>query len=252
MLPDELVPQALELASAGHHAEAVGVFRRIVQIQAQDKATGRLARALVMARLAASLAALERWDEADAVVERAQALLEELLPAHDAETALGLEMVADYWASRERWPLAARLYQRAVNTYEGTPAENSAQELSAVNRLAGALRQIGEVKRAEFLYRQLVKGYDGAGSVVAVDAASASHNLANLLLTTNRAGEARQYYEQALALLAKAPPEEQQAPRMALMMRANYQRCLIAMGMSAEEAQQKAEKATGLPAAPQP
>jgi|GEM_PF-5391865 len=240
VMPDELSSQATSLAAAGHHAEAVALFRRMVQIQALDKTAERLPRALVLARLAASLAALERSDEADAAVERAQALLEELLPTHDAETALGIEMVADYWASRERWPLAARLYQKAVQTYESTPAENSQEQLSAVNRLAGALRQIGDASRAEGLYRQLVKAYSGAGAVVALDAASASHNLANLLLVTNRAGEARNYYEQALTWLSKAEPDDEEAKQMAILMRANYERCLIATGIPEAEARQRA------------
>lgn len=241
--PGELNSQALALAAQGHHAEAVALFRRIVQIQAQDKSLGRLPKALVYARMAAALAALERWDEADASVERAQALLEELLPTHDAETALGVSMVADYWAARERWPLAARLYQKAVQAYEDTPAENSIEQLSTVNRLAGALRQIGEITRAEQLYRQLVKAYTGAGSVVATDAASASHNLANVLLVTNRAGEALRYYEDAFAWLAKAPASDSQAKQMATLMRANYERCLGATGLPPDEAKARADRA---------
>lgn len=240
---DELGTQAQTLAAAGHHAEAVALFRRLVQVQAQDKSLGRLPRALVYARMAASLAALDRLDEADASVERAQALLEELLPTHDAETALGVEMVGDYWASRERWPLAARLYQKAVQTYENTPAENSMQQLSTVNRLAGALRQIGELKQSEALYRQLEKAYAGAGSAVATDAASAAHNLANVLLITNRAGEALRHYEQAFTWLAKAPPSDEQAKRMVPLMQSNYERCLAATGLPPEEARERAQKA---------
>ena len=246
VMPDELNAQASSLAAAGHHAEAVALLRRMAQIQALDKSAERLPRALVLARLASSLAALERWDEADAAVERAQALLEELLPTHDAETALGIEMVADYWASRERWPLAARLYQKSVQAYESTPAENSQEQLSAVNRLAGALRQIGDSSRAEGLYRQLVKAYSGAGAVVALDAASSSHNLANLLLVTNRAGEARNYYEQALTWLTKAEPDDEEAKQMAILMRANYERCLIATGIPEAEARQRALATTKL------
>lgn len=242
VLPDQLESQAKALAAAGHHAEAVAMYRRISQIQAQDRMMGRLPRALNFARMAASMAALERWDEADAVVERAQALLEELLPTHDMDTALGLEMVADYWASRERWPLAARLYQKAVQTYEGTKAENSSEEMSAINRLAGALRQIGDVKTSEKLYRQLLKGYEGAGNIVALDAASAAHNLANVLVTTNRAGEAREYYEQALTWIAKAPPGNPEAERMLVIMTSNYEHCLQAMGVPENEAEAKARK----------
>jgi hypothetical protein len=242
IMPNDLHSQALALAAEGHHAEAVPLFRRISQIQAQDRTIGRLPRALVLARLASSLAALERWDEADAVVERAQALLEELLPAQDAETGLGLEMVADYWASRERWPLAARLYQKAVQAYENTPAENSQEQIAALSRQAGALRQIGELNRAEQLYRQVVKAYSGAGAIVALDAASASHNLASILIVTERAAEARTYYEQALAWLAKAPPAEGQVQRMTALVSANYERCLEASGVPADEAQKKARK----------
>ena len=242
--PNELDAQALALAAAGHHAEAAAVFRRIVQLQAQDKTINRLPRALVYARMASSLAALERWDEADASVERAQALLEELLPTHDAETALGLEMVADYWASRERWPLAARLYQKAVQTYQETEAENSLQQMSALNRYAGALRQLGEVKMAEKYYRQLVNAFAGGGGIVATEAASASHNLANVLFVTNRAGEALKYYEEAFAWLAKAPAEDlAHAKRMAILMEDNYERCLTATGIPASEAAERAHKA---------
>ena len=244
--------QAANLAAAGHHAEAITLYRRMSQIQAQDKTAGRLPRALILAKMAASLAALERWDESDAVVERAQALIEELLPTQDAETALGVEMVADYWASRERWPLAARLYQRAVQTYEGTPAENSAEQMAAINRLAGALRQIGDTKRAELLYRQLVRSYEGAGAVVAVDAASAEHNLANLLLVTNRAGEARTHYERAFAWLGRANNEDRQASQIAVIMAANYERTLIAMGVPKEEAAEKASAAVKMTASPSP
>ena len=244
---NELHSQALAMATAGNHAEAVALFRRLVQLQSQDRSTGRLPRALVYSRMAASLAALERWDEADASVERAQALLEELLPTHDAETALGVEMVADYWASRERWPLAARLYQKAVQTYEDTTAENSVAQLSTVNRLAGALRQIGEMKRAEQLYRQLVKAYAGAGAAVATDAASASHNLANVLLVTNRTGEALTHYEAAFAWLTKAPPSDEQAKRMVALMLANYERCLTATGLPAAEVQERLRKVTSAP-----
>lgn len=241
--PSELHEQALALAAAGHHAEAASLFRRIVLLQAQDHSLGRLPRALVYARLASSLAALERWDEADASVERAQALLEELLPTHDAETALGVEMVADYWASRERWPLAARLYQKSVQTYEGTNAENSNVQLSVVNRLAGALRQIGEVTRAEQLYRNLVKSYQGMGAIAGIDAATASHNLGNVLLVTNRAGEALKFYEQAFTWLAKVDPSSEQAKRLGVLMEANYARCLVATGIPAEEANTRAQKA---------
>lgn len=244
VVPGDLYSQALALAAAEHHAEAVALFRRIVQLQAQDKQLGRLPRALVYARMASSLAMLERMDEADASVERAQALLEELLPTHDAETALGVGMVADYWASRERWPLAARLYQKAVQAYEDTSAENSLEQLSTVNRLAGALRQIGEMTRAEQLYRQLVKAYAGAGAVVATDAASAAHNLGNVLLVTNRAGEAIRYYEEAFAWLGKASPsDEPTVKRMAVMMQASYERCLGATGIPPQEAHERALKA---------
>lgn len=241
--PNELNNQATALANAGHHAEAAAIFRRIVQLQAQDKTINRLPRALVYARMASSLAALERWDEADASVERAQALLEELLPTHDAETALGLEMVADYWASRERWPLAARLYQKAVQTYQETEAENSLQQMSALNRYAGALRQLGEVKMAEKYYRQLVNAFAGGGGIVATEAASASHNLANVLFVTNRAGEALKYYEEAFSWLAKVPNEDLvHAKRMAILMQDNYERCLTATGIPATEATERARK----------
>ncbi len=240
---EELESQALALAAAGHHAEAAAFFRRLVQVQAQDRNMGRLPRALIHVRMAASLAALERWDEADASIERAQALVEELLPTRDPETALGIEMVADYWASRERWPLAARLYQKAVQTYEGTKSENSLGQLSAINRLAGALRQVGDLKGAEQLYRQLAKAFAGGGSAVATDAASAAHNLANLLLVTNRAGEARGYYEEAFAWLTKAPASDEHAKRMGTLMQANYERCLGAIGLPPEEIRERVRKA---------
>jgi tetratricopeptide (TPR) repeat protein len=244
LAPAELEPAALELAARGEHEEAAALWRRIVQIHAQDKSIERLPRAIALARLAASLSALERWEEADAAVERSQAILEELLPIRDPALATAFEMVGDYWASRERWPQAADAFRRGVEAYEKTGQENSIAQMMAVNRLAGALRQLGDLKTSEDLYRRLIRAFDGAGPGVAIESASASHNLANLLLQTDRPSEAREHYEKALGLLTRSTADEALASRMAVQMAPNYERALIASGIPPDEARIRALRAT--------
>jgi tetratricopeptide (TPR) repeat protein len=239
----ELSARALRLTEAGDHEQVVPVWRQIIALHEKKPNTTVQPRAMALARLASALAALGRWEEADAAVEKAQGILDRAFAIHDANIAMTYETLGGYWADRNLWPLAARAFQQAVRAYEKTPQENSVTQLAAINRLAGALRQIGETNRAEQLYRRLVKSYDGSGLVVAHEAASAHHNLANLLLTTDRPGEARGFYERAFALLAKTPAEDSSSTAMRERMAANYERCLLALGLDEETAGTKARRA---------
>jgi tetratricopeptide (TPR) repeat protein len=152
-------------------------------------------------------------------------------PPNGAPLAEGFTRVAQYWERRDDWAEAARIHQRAVKAYEKTPAENADPQLQEVNRWAAALRHTGRNTEAEKLYRMLLQAYEGLGSELRPEMASVAHNLGNLLSATDRLRDAREYYVQALTLLA----DRQSNPRVEPLLsgfKDSYQHCLRKLGVS--------------------
>jgi hypothetical protein len=166
-------------------------------------------------------------DKGDLSARSAQDILTVLAPTKNADLAEALSRVAQYWERRDDWAEAARLYQRAVKAYERTPAENADPQLQMVNRWAGALRQTGRNTEAENLYRMLVQAYEGLGSDLQPELATVAHSLAQVLAATGKLRDARDYYAQALRIMASRPAD----PRLERF-KESFAECLRKLGIS--------------------
>jgi tetratricopeptide (TPR) repeat protein len=144
-------------------------------------------------------------EKGDVPARSAQDILASLPPTKDAQLAEGFNRVAQYWERRNEWAESARIYQRAVKAYEKTPAENANPQLKVVSRWAAVLRRSGRNTEAERLYRMLIQAYEGLGPDLHPEMAAAAHNLAEILATTNRLRDAREYYARAVAIMAERP-----------------------------------------------
>jgi tetratricopeptide (TPR) repeat protein len=166
-------------------------------------------------------------ENGDVSARSAQDILLVLAPTKNAELGESLCRVGQYWERRDDWAEAARLYQRAVKAYEHTPAENANPQFQAVNRWAGALRQTGRNTEAERLYRTLVQAYEGLGSELQPELATVAHSLAQVLAATGRLRDAREYFAQALSIMADHPSD----PRLGRF-RDSFEECLRKLGIS--------------------
>jgi len=152
-------------------------------------------------------------------------------PPNGAPLAEGFTRVAQYWERRNDWAEAARVHQRAVKAYEKTPAENADPQLQEVNRWAAALRHTGRNTEAERLYRMLLQAYEGLSPALRPEMASVAHNLGNLLSSSDRLRDAREYYAQALTLLADRQSDPRVEPLLSSF-KDSYQQCLRKLGIS--------------------
>jgi tetratricopeptide (TPR) repeat protein len=166
-------------------------------------------------------------EKGDVSARSAQDILLVLAPTKNAELAESLSRVARYWERRDDWAEAARLYQRAVKAYERTPAENADPQFQTVSRWAGALHQAGRDTEAEKLYRMLIQGYEGLGSDLQPELATVAHSLAQVLAANGRLRDARQYFAQALTIMADHPSD----PRLGRF-RDSFAECLRKLGIS--------------------
>jgi hypothetical protein len=152
-------------------------------------------------------------------------------PPNGAPLAESFTRVAQYWERRDDWAEAARVHQRAVKAYEKTPAENADPQLQEVNRWAAALRRTGRNTEAERLYRMLLQAYEGLGPELRPEMASVAHHLGNLLSASDRPRDAREYYAQALSLLADRQSDSRVEPLLRTF-KDSYQQCLRKLGIS--------------------
>jgi tetratricopeptide (TPR) repeat protein len=173
-------------------------------------------------------------EEGDVPARSAQDILASLPSTKDAQLAESLNRVAQYWERRSDWAESARIYQRAVKAYEKTPAENANPQLKVVSRWAAVLRRSGRNTEAERLYRMLIQAYEGLGPDLHPEMAAAAHNLAEILATTNRLRDAREYYARAVAIMAERPSD----PRLDHF-KDGFSECLRKLGVS--EAQIEAD-----------
>jgi tetratricopeptide (TPR) repeat protein len=220
-LPDLPTAPAVDTSSPPDQPAEPRVF---LQRQPRSKPLAEAARLMDEAERTLST---NKPEAGDVSARSAQDILSALIPTKNAELAESLSRVAQYWEGRGDLAEAARLFQRAVKACEGTPAENTYPQLQLVSRWAGALRQSGRNTEAERLYRMLLEAYDGLGSGLMPEMAAVAHNLGNVLLASGRPRDARQFFGQALSIMA----DRQSDPRFDRF-KDDYADCLRKLGVS--------------------
>lgn len=166
------------------------------------------ARVEALCGLAASLAAQDRFQEAEAVLRRAQVLAEESEKVAPARRRGVWAKLGALYHQAGRLSDAEASYQYAIamladdETIADHPEGPDAQaELGALSiSLGSVLAGSSRYEEAESLFRAAMKAFETVAGADSDEVAVAAHQLASLLAMTERSAEAADLYERAISI----------------------------------------------------
>ncbi|HSF43137.1 MAG TPA: serine/threonine-protein kinase [Thermoanaerobaculia bacterium] len=192
------------LAQLSGKGDAVALFRRALSIREASLGPGHPEVADVLSNLGMTLAAHDRFDEAEEILKRSLALHERLWGERDPRVAKALHNLAGIAYYRGRTEEAERLLRRSLTIREAALPDDHPDLAGSREALALLLQERGEVAEAEKL---LVRLASTAEKVYGPEHPELARTLLNLGLACASLGknaEARRLFERSLAIDEKA------------------------------------------------
>jgi tetratricopeptide (TPR) repeat protein len=184
--------------------EAEEVHRKLltaVEEHAEDEGTTPRTVLSVRHNLGTTLAALERFDEAKAVLTDVLRRRREELGEDHPDVAVTLRELGSLTRRQGRPEEAREYYQQALELYQRVYGPDHPSVAEARNSLAAALRTLKDNDAAEEQYREALAIYQTRfADPPHPREAMILQNLASLLVDMRRAREAEPLYERALAI----------------------------------------------------
>ena len=199
-----LLPALLELAQGyinlGETKVEAEILQRAEPLAAASGVPGQLAE--VRCHLADNLRNQGKYDEAEAVFNGADSLLQASPEPRAQSFCLGMRAVFISEARKDGDPVTTARRAIAIRDSLGETGDDTYQDMLTV--LAAALQDHGKERQGLAIYRRVMANLDSTGRSGTMVGATTRHNMAFLLVDLGQLAEAEQLFHQSLVQVGVA------------------------------------------------